>query len=383
MKLKKITLILIVILAVLTLIAGAVTFTSNNSIIETPKGNASVVVTGDVMFARNMAGVLSLDESPFRHVENVTGSADLLLINFENAATTSGYAVKGDVPLKCDPSYVPLAKANNNTVAALANNHLFDYGTDGMKDTLKSLDDAGITHIGAGNNESQARQTASSDINGRNITIINYMDSNNFKEYSTDVMPQANGSDPGYSAYDSDVAKHQIQDAKANGSDVVIVYFHFGNEYSRSPNPDQEKMAHEVIDYGADAVLGSHPHVTQGIEMYKGKPIFYSLQRNLKKTLSMLHNKGKPIFYSLGNFIFDMSNSATHIAYIVKMDFVNDTGECTVYPVIISGYLPYFMGPDEGTSLLNSLSPQCDDLEITPEGTGKLYFNLTGDTNGS
>ena len=72
-------------------------------------------------------------------------------------------------------------------------------------------------------------------------------------------------------------------------------------------------MAHEVIDYGADAVLGSHPHVTQGIEMYKGKPIFYSL----------------------GNFIFDMSNSATHIAYIVKIDFVNDTGECTVYPVII------------------------------------------------
>ena len=361
MKLKKITLILIIILAVLVLIAGAATFTSNNSIIETPKGNVSVVVTGDVMFARNMAGVLSLDESPFRHVENVTGSADLLLINFENAATTSGCAVKGDVPLKCDPSYVPLAKANNNTVAALANNHLFDYGTDGMKDTLKSLDDAGITHIGAGNNESQARQTASSDINGRNITIINYMDSNNFKEYSTDVMPQANGSNPGYSAYDSDVAKCQIRDAKANGSDVVIVYFHFGNEYSRSPNPDQEKMAHEVIDYGADAVLGSHPHVTQGIEMYKGKPIFYSL----------------------GNFIFDMSNSATHIAYIVKIDFVNDTGECTVYPVIISGYLPYFMGPDEGTSLLNSLSPQCDDLEITPEGTGKLYFNLTGDTNES
>lgn len=214
MRFKKSTLVLIAVLAVLSAIAAVATFTLDNSIMEVPKGNASVVVTGDVMFARNMAGVLSLDESPFRHVENVTGSADLLLINFENAATTSGYAVKGDVPLKCDPSYVPLAKANNNTVAALANNHLFDYGTDGMNDTLKSLDDAGITHIGAGNNESQARQTASSDINGRNITIINYMDSNNFKEYSTDVMPQANGSDPGYSAYDSDVAKHQIQDER-------------------------------------------------------------------------------------------------------------------------------------------------------------------------
>lgn len=149
MRFKKSTLVLIAVLAVLSAIAAVATFTLDNSIMEVPKGNASVVVTGDVMFARNMAGVLSLDESPFRHVENVTGSADLLLINFENAATTSGYAVKGDVPLKCDPSYVPLAKANNNTVAALANNHLFDYGTDGMNDTLKSLDDAGITHIGA------------------------------------------------------------------------------------------------------------------------------------------------------------------------------------------------------------------------------------------
>ena len=126
MRFKKSTLVLIAVLAVLSAIAAVATFTLDNSIMEVPKGNASVVVTGDVMFARNMAGVLSLDESPFRHVENVTGSADLLLINFENAATTSGYAVKGDVPLKCDPSYVPLAKANNNTVAALANNHLFD-----------------------------------------------------------------------------------------------------------------------------------------------------------------------------------------------------------------------------------------------------------------
>ena len=64
---------------------------------------------------------------------------DLLLINFENAATTSGNALKGDVPLKCDPSYVPLAKANNNTIASLANNHAFDYGIDGMGDTLQYL----------------------------------------------------------------------------------------------------------------------------------------------------------------------------------------------------------------------------------------------------
>ncbi len=362
MEFKKLHIGLAILLIVLFIIAIVIAVNGVDIVKQSePKGNASVVVGGDVMFARNMPGVLSSVESPFQNVENVTGSADLFLINFENAATSSDSAVKGDVPLKCDPSYVPLAKGNNNTVAVLANNHLFDYGVGGMEDTLKYLDEAGIKHTGAGDNQTQASMPVSSEINGRNITIINYMDSNNFKEYSNEVMPQANGSDPGYSAYDSQLAKQQIQDAKANGSDNVIVYFHFGNEYSRTPNEDQVKMAHEVIDDGADVVLGAHPHVTQGIEVYNGKPIFYSL----------------------GNFVFDQQNTATHSAYIVKIDFVNDTEECTVYPIIISGYLPHFMGASDGTNLLNSLSPQCDQLEVTPEGTGKLSINLTSDTNES
>ena len=359
---KKVNIALTIILVVLVIIGIVLTVTDVDVVKQSePKGDASVVVGGDVMFARNMPGVLSSVESPFQNVENVTGSADLFLINFENAATSTASAVKGDVPLKCDPSYVPLAKGNNNTVAVLANNHLFDYGVDGMHDTLKYLDEAGIKHTGAGDNQTQASAPVTSEINGRNVTIINYMDSNNFKEYSNEVMPQANDSSPGYSAYNSDLAKQQIQDAKANGSDNVIVYFHFGNEYSQTPNEDQVKMAHEVIDDGADVVLGAHPHVTQGIEVYNGKPIFYSL----------------------GNFVFDQQNTVTHSAYMVKIDFVNDTEECTVYPIIISGYLPHFMGASDGTSLLNSLSPQCDQLEVTPEGTGKLSINLTSDTNES
>ena len=300
-----------------------------------------------------MPGVLSMDSSPFEGVSDVTSSVDLLLINFENAATTSGNAVKGDVPLSCDPSYVPLAKANNNTVASMANNHAFDYGIDGMKDTMKYLKDAGITPIGAGNTEDEAHQAVVKDINGRKITILNYMDSNNFAEYSYDVMPYANGSSPGYSAYDSADAQKQI--SEHNDSDMIVAYLHFGNEYSNSPNEDQVKIAHELIDYGADVVLGSHPHVTQGIEMYNGKPIFYSL----------------------GNFIFDQSNEATHSAYFVRINLVDDRGECTVYPIYISNYLPQHMDADSGSSLLSGLSPKTDQLEITSNGTGKLSFNLT------
>ena len=114
------------------------------------------------------------------------------------------------------------------------------------------------------------------------------------------------------------------------------------------------RIAHELIDYGADVVIGSHPHVTQGVEMYNGKPIFYSL----------------------GNFIFDQSNEATHSAYFVQIDLVDGTGKCTVYPIYISNYLPQFMDSDSGNSLLNGLSPKADELHVE-NGVGTLEFNLT------
>lgn len=354
MSFKKILLAILVVLILIAIVFTFLPSETSNVLSDSPKENVSIAVTGDVMFARKMPNVLSMDSSPFKGVANVTSNVDLLLINFENAATTSGDAVKGDVPLKCDPSYVPLARANNNTVASLANNHAFDYGISGMQDTLDALKSSGITPIGAGNSEDEAHSPVTQEINGRKITIVNYMDSNNFAEYSYEVMPYANGSNPGYSAYDSEVAKSQISGAKDSGSDFVIAYLHFGNEYSTSPNADQLKIAHELIDDGADVVLGSHPHVTQGIEMYNGKPIFYSL----------------------GNFIFDQSKTATHSAYFVQMDLVNNTCQCTVYPVYISNYLPQYMDSSSGISLLENLSPQCSELNITDSGVGKLSFNL-------
>ena len=352
MKLRDILLIILVFLVIIAV--WATIFNPSSSVVDIePKENVSIAVTGDVMFARNMPQVLSMDYSPFTGVSDVTSNVDLLLINFENAATTSSNVMKGDIPFKCDPSYVPLARANNITVAALANNHAFDYGVEGMQDTLSYLEDAGITPIGAGNSEDEAHAAVTKDVNGRKITILNYMDSENFAEYSQEVMPIAKGSNPGYSAYDSADAKRQIE--QNNDSDLIIAYMHYGNEYAHSPNENQINFSHELIDYGADVVIGCHPHVTQGIEMYKGKPIFYSL----------------------GNFIFDQRNELTYEAYFVQIDLVGDTGECTVYPVYISNFLPQHMDSESGTALLSNLSPQCSQMEITANGTGKLSFNLT------
>ena len=358
MNFRKFSFVLVVVLAVLLLIAAVATiFMGGGSNFGQPKGDVSIAVTGDVMFARNMEGVLSSDSSPFAGVSNVTSNVDLLIINFENAATNSENAVKGDVPLKCDPKYVPLAKANNRTIATLANNHVCDYGFTGMRDTIKYLKDAGITPMGAGENASDAHKSVTQNINNRDITVLNYMDSNNFAEYDYQSLPYANDSSPGYSAYNSEDAKKQISEARANGSDFIMVSMHFGNEYSMSPNTDQEKIAHELIDYGADIVVGAHPHVPQVVEMYKGKPICYSL----------------------GNFMFDLGTESTLNDYMIKVELVNDTGVLTLYPVNINGYLPHIMSPDDGKTFLNGLSPQCKELNITDDGTGKLTFNLTKD----
>jgi poly-gamma-glutamate synthesis protein (capsule biosynthesis protein) len=346
--------ILLPILAVLVLIVAWMSiFGGGISHSDGDAGNVSIAVTGDVMFARNMANVLSLGSSPFEGVSNVTSNVDLLLINFENPATSSENALKPDIPFKSNPSFTVLARANNNTVAALANNHVCDYGIQGMRDTFNALEKANITHLGAGNNENEAHKGVTQEINGRNITILNYMDSNNFAEYSYEVLPYANGSSPGYSAYNSQDAKNQISKANESGN-FVMVFMHYGNEYSTSPNEDQIKISHELIDYGADVVVGAHPHVAQGIEMYKDKPIFYSL----------------------GDFIFDLEADGTLDNYFVEIDLQGDQGHCTVYPVHLTGYLPQYMDTETGNAFLNSLTPKPNNLQIN-NGVGKLNFTLS------
>ena len=217
---------------------------------------------------------------------------------------------------------VPLS---NMVISANANNHVFDYGIEGMRDSIKNLDANGIAHIGAGENKAEATRPVTVEKEGHKITIFNYMDSENFQEYSQAVMPIAGDDSPGYSAWDDTESVNQIRVAKENGSDIIIVYMHYGNEYSRSPNSNQEKISHLAVDAGASSVVGTHTHVTQGIEVYNGKPIFYNL----------------------GNFIFDQSNPATHSAYFVDFDVVGENVTATVYPVYILGYLPSFMSSSE------------------------------------
>ena len=360
-RLLKILIVIFLILLALS-ICGTILFSmDDNSNYDLGHDDISIAVTGDVMFGRKMPAVLDSGESPFRFVENVTKNADILLVNFENPATTSTNPVKGDVPLKADPKYTYLlAGANDVVVASQANNHALDYGEYGLNESLKTLKDAGIYVIGAGNNVSEASKPVTIESGDRKVTVLNYMDSENFAEYSG-IMDPATVNSSGYSGYDSELAQRQVQEARDNGSSIIIAYLHYGNEYSRSPNDNQIKISHELIDDGADIVIGAHTHVTQGVEMYKGKPIFYNL----------------------GNFIFDQSNPATHSSYFLNLELVGDNCTVTLYPTYLSNYLPTFMDAESGRALIGGLYPQCDELKVTDQGTGVLTFKLGNITNES
>ncbi len=351
--------LVVILIALLAVLGNPFSQENLSSLEEDNKTSLSVTVTGDVMFGRKMPGVLSQSESPYRYVSNVTNTSDILLVNTENPFTTSGSSVKPDVPLKASPDYIDLVNGTQYTVVvATANNHIYDYGLQGLTDTIENLDARGIRHVGSGQNKQEATAPVTIEKNGYNVTIFNYMDSSNFQEYGDEVMPTAKDSSPGYSAWNDTESPQQIQQAK-NNSDFVIVYMHYGNEYSRSPNTAQEDISHKAIDAGADTVLGAHPHVTQGIEMYNGKPIFYSL----------------------GNFIFDQSNSATHRAYFVNFQLSGDNVTANVYPINLVNYLPHYMSASDGQSLLKELNPHCDELEITDQGTGKITFQLDNKTS--
>jgi poly-gamma-glutamate synthesis protein (capsule biosynthesis protein) len=172
---------------------------------------------------------------------------------------------------RINPRYTKLFQDMQLDIVTLANNHVLDYGEEALLDTFTALDNAKIKYVGAGKNISEAKAAETFQINDKNIAILS----------ASRVIPvatwNAGNSKPGLlTTYDPSILIDEINKAKKT-SDYIIVYVHWGIERHSNPEEYQRKLAKQYIDAGADLVVGSHPHVLQGIEYYKDKPIIYSL----------------------------------------------------------------------------------------------------------
>lgn len=305
------------------------------------------------MLGRGVDGILESGQNVFRDVDPLFQNSDAVVVNLEDPLTTSSTNFKQAIPLKANPTYTHVLKDNKVVVACLANNHIMDYGDKGLTDTISALQSNGINYTGAGENLDQAIKPVYLDIKGRKITILNFMDNTTFTGFLPSEMPAATVNSPGYAPADWNIIKKSIDESKKN-SDITVIVFHYGNEYSIIPNNYQIDLSHKCIDEGADIVIGSHPHVIQEIESYNGKPIFYSL----------------------GNFVFDQSNAATHSSLMVEMDLVGNEAKVVVHPMILVGSIPRPMDNSSGTAILEKLKSQ-SSLNMTIDGgNGLLTFSI-------
>lgn len=198
--------------------------------------------------------------------------ADITMVNNEFPYSTRGtQAPDKQFTFRIDPAYISLLAESGVDIVTLANNHVLDYGTEALSDTFQTLDDAGIAYAGAGNSLKRAEKLILKKAGGKTFGFL--AASRVFPVASWNVENQAPGV---LSAYDPSRLLAAVSAARSR-CDYLFVYVHWGIERNTAPERYQTDLAHALVDAGADAVIGAHPHVLQGVELYRDKPIFYSL----------------------------------------------------------------------------------------------------------
>jgi poly-gamma-glutamate capsule biosynthesis protein CapA/YwtB (metallophosphatase superfamily) len=216
----------------------------------------------------------------FKEVKAVAEAADLFLVNLECPFTEGGERLPKNFNFRARPEFVNTLLAGSVDVVSLANNHLMDYGAQGLVDTLMTLEQARIPYFGAGRNMAEARRPALLTVGGVRFAFLGYF----FLGERNIEPPQVYATDttPGVAGHFSDVEvmermlREDIIAARAE-ADVVLPFFHWGRESTYEPLPYQIRLARAAIDAGAAGVLGSHPHVLQAMELHQGAPVVYSL----------------------------------------------------------------------------------------------------------
>ena len=203
-------------------------------------------------------------------VRRYLSGADLTLANFENPVIRDSVYHPDATTFTGDLRLMPVLDQAGIDGVTLGNNHILDAGTTGLDETMGHLDDAGIAHAGAGMDLAEAREPMIFDVGGTKIGVLSYMGVPSYD------WAWATKTTPGTAPLLQNVMEQDIERLRPR-VDLVVVSPHWGIEYMATPEPEQVDFAHAAIDAGADVFIGGHAHWPKGIEMYKGKPIYYGV----------------------------------------------------------------------------------------------------------
>lgn len=290
-------------------------------------------------------------EKIFGDVVKYTSKADYSIVNLEAPVVESVASPidKCGPNLKCSSKAVKAIKYAGFNMVTLANNHFYDYGDAGVKDTLQSCIKENIDYVGGGSNIDEAAKILYKEIKGVTFAFINCCE----REFSI-ATKNTGGSNP----INPIKQFYAISEAK-NNADKIIVIVHGGHEHYQLPSPRMKELYRFYIDAGADVVINHHQHCYSGYEIYKEKPIFYGL----------------------GNFCFDRNtkrNSIWNEGYAVML-FIDDKLEFRL--------LPYIQGNDKpGVEFVQDIAAFEDNInrlnniindDSLLEENHKKYMNST------
>ncbi len=308
----------------------------------------TVAAGGDVLGDRGVGAFMDENggASVFAEVKPFFESAHLAFVNSEGPISDTGTrATWKEYTFRARPALLDGLVSAGIDLVSLANNHSVDYGTKALLDTFARLDQAGISYAGAGADAAAASAPAFRATPAGIVAVLAF----------TDIIPggfTATSDTPGVNATtpDRDNLLAAVSAAKEN-ADFVIVSFHWGTEYQSRANQDQRKLAHQVVDAGADLVLGHHPHVIQGLELYRNRLIAYSL----------------------GDFVWDHYSRETGETFILRVTVPRQgPPSAEIVPVYLddSTGVPAPVTGDDAASILERLASLSADLglEITISG---------------
>ncbi|MEM1168576.1 MAG: CapA family protein [Cyanobacteria bacterium P01_H01_bin.35] len=302
----------------------------NHKKIANPNDNTvTLMFGGDVNLSDPVSNLIRGNyKLPFAKMDEYR-TADLAIVNLENPLTRS--TLKSTTQPKkvtiVDPNYVKVLTSGGVDLVNLANDHTIGYTEKNLVETIETLENAGIHSLGAGKTKEEARRPKIIEVKGQKIAYLNY--------YDTDIQPTTDSVN--INIRNNDQIASDIQNLRKQ-VDWIIVNYHWGVELSEYPGDWQMNIARMTIDQGADLVVGHHPKVLQGGEIYKGRPIIYSL----------------------GNFIFgDTSNEESdYKTAVLKVSLSSKPEKMKIefLPVEVSQYQPQVVKGEKGKEILKHIA---------------------------
>ena len=261
-------------------------------LVPDPPRELTLAAVGDVMLDRWVYRNISRNgaTSLLEHVRDELRAADVAFCNLECPLSDEGPHDADNLCFRAPPGTAKVLTDGGFDIVSLANNHTLNAGRAGVLNTMQTLRDAGVQYCGLARDREQAADPVYLDANGLRLGFMAFSDLDAFGAYSrvgTDGKAHA----------------RRLRKAK-EACDLLVVSYHWGEEYMSRPTTRQRKLAHLAVDAGADLVLGHHPHVLQGVEL----------------------RRGAVILYSMGNFIFDQRAGERMTSALFRLDYTEHLG---------------------------------------------------------